>query len=93
LLAIKFSHYTLVFVDPFNSPDTFFLNMATGTIPLEKAEDDKLFRFNMTQSVNMSIELFEKLYLSLENKVKGDLRRTFANPTPLSVAQSCSWNG
>jgi hypothetical protein len=31
----------------------------------------------------MSPELFEKLYLSPMNKVKGDLRQTFGNPTPM----------
>jgi uncharacterized protein len=34
-------------------------------------------------SISMSPELFEKLYLSPENKVKGELRKTFANPTPM----------
>lgn len=34
-------------------------------------------------SLSISPEVFEKLYLSPKNKVKGDLRGTFANPTPL----------
>lgn len=33
----------------------------------------------------MSPELFEKLYLQPINNVKGDLRKTFANPTPLGL--------
>jgi hypothetical protein len=36
-----------------------------------------------SQSVTMSAELFEKLYLNPPNKVPGDFRRRFANPTPL----------
>jgi hypothetical protein len=36
-------------------------------------------------SVTMTPELFDKLYLSPLNTVKGDLRKTFANPTPLAV--------
>jgi hypothetical protein len=36
-------------------------------------------------SVTMTPELFDKLYLAPLNTVKGDLRRTFANPTPLAV--------
>ncbi|KAK5136310.1 hypothetical protein LTR08_003683 [Meristemomyces frigidus] len=36
-------------------------------------------------SINISAELFEKLYLNLPNRVSGDLRRTFANPTPLAL--------
>lgn len=34
-------------------------------------------------SITISREMFEKLYLSPENNVKGDLRKTFGNPTPL----------
>ncbi|KAL7904910.1 transcriptional activator of ethanol catabolism AlcS [Trichoderma velutinum] len=38
-----------------------------------------------SQSVTMSTELFEKLYLNPSNKVPGDFRRRFANPTPLAL--------
>ncbi|KAI1133350.1 GPR1/FUN34/YaaH-class plasma membrane protein [Nemania abortiva] len=37
-------------------------------------------------SISISPALFEKLYLSPQNNVKGDLRRTFANPTPIALA-------
>ncbi|KAG4429472.1 hypothetical protein IFR05_015048 [Cadophora sp. M221] len=37
------------------------------------------------ESLSISPELFEKLYLSPENKVYGDLRKTFGNPTPLAI--------
>ncbi|KAH9220006.1 GPR1/FUN34/yaaH family-domain-containing protein [Leptodontidium sp. 2 PMI_412] len=37
------------------------------------------------ESLKISPELFEKLYLSPENNVHGDLRKTFGNPTPLAV--------
>jgi uncharacterized protein len=37
------------------------------------------------ESISISPELFEKLYLSPENAVKGDLRKTFGNPTPVYV--------
>ncbi|OAL47820.1 hypothetical protein IQ07DRAFT_613224 [Pyrenochaeta sp. DS3sAY3a] len=36
-------------------------------------------------SISISPELFEKLYLSPQNKVKGELRKTFGNPTPLAL--------
>lgn len=36
-------------------------------------------------SISISPELFEKLYLSPQNKVAGELRKTFGNPTPLCV--------
>jgi len=35
------------------------------------------------QPLSISPEVFEKLYLSPENAVKGDLRKIFGNPTPL----------
>jgi len=36
-------------------------------------------------SISISPELFEKIYLSPPNKVKGELRKTFGNPTPLAL--------
>ena len=40
-------------------------------------------RMKTAGSISISPELFEKLYLSPENRVKGELRKTFGNPTPL----------
>lgn len=34
-------------------------------------------------SISISPELFEKLYLTPQTKVKGELRKTVGNPTPL----------
>ena len=42
-----------------------------------------LQRIRTAGSISISPELFEKLYLSPENKVSGELRKTFGNPTPL----------
>lgn len=47
--------------------------------------DTALRRMRTAGSINISPELFEKLYLSPENRVKGDLRQTFGNPTPLAL--------
>lgn len=44
---------------------------------------DHLNRVQTAQSVNISMETFEKMYLAPQNRIKGELRRTFANPTPL----------
>ncbi|KAK6362282.1 hypothetical protein TWF730_005978 [Orbilia blumenaviensis] len=46
---------------------------------------DQLDRVRTTATMQISPELFEKLYLSPQNKVHGDLRKTFANPTPIAV--------
>lgn len=44
---------------------------------------DALRRIQTSGSISISPELFEKIYLSPQNAVKGDLRKTFGNPTPL----------
>ncbi|MCJ1279235.1 hypothetical protein MMC21_007059 [Puttea exsequens] len=44
-----------------------------------------LERIRTAGSISISPELFEKLYLSPENKVSGELRKTFGNPTPLAL--------
>jgi uncharacterized protein len=52
-------------------------------IPDHIGSDEALRRIRTAGSISISPELFEKIYLSPENKVKGELRKTFANPTPL----------
>lgn len=47
--------------------------------------DTALKRIRTAGSISISPELFEKIYLSPQNKVKGDLRKTFGNPTPLAL--------
>ncbi|KAF2753612.1 GPR1/FUN34/YaaH-class plasma membrane protein [Pseudovirgaria hyperparasitica] len=37
-------------------------------------------------SITMTPEMFERMYLSPYGAVKGDLRKTFGNPTPLGLA-------
>lgn len=56
-----------------------------GNYDLENSRMETLKQFRSAQSVQMSPELFEKLYLSPMNEVKGDLRKTFGNPTPMYV--------
>ncbi|KAK4496990.1 hypothetical protein PRZ48_011439 [Zasmidium cellare] len=50
-----------------------------------ESPDVALQRIRTAGSVSIPPELFEKLYLSPESKVKGDLRKTFANPTPIGL--------
>lgn len=45
--------------------------------------EDALKRIKTAGSISISPELFEKIYLSPQNAVKGDLRKTFGNPTPV----------
>ncbi|MCJ1374348.1 hypothetical protein MMC20_005580 [Loxospora ochrophaea] len=49
------------------------------------SSDQALRRIRTAGSISISPELFEKIYLSPQNNVKGDLRRTFGNPTPLAL--------
>lgn len=62
-------------------------NVADEALNGKKYVDDDhmetLNRFRSAQSIAMTPELFEKLYLSPQNAVKGELRKTFANPTPM----------
>ena len=48
-----------------------------------ESTDTALQKIRTAGSVSIPPELFEKLYLSPQNVVKGDLRKTFGNPTPL----------
>lgn len=53
-----------------------------------RAEDERtaaLNRLRSAASVSIDPELFEKLYLNPPNKVRGDLRKTFGNPTPIGI--------
>jgi len=45
--------------------------------------DHALRKIRTTGSLSISPELFEKIYLSPQNRVAGDLRKTFGNPTPM----------
>lgn len=47
--------------------------------------DHALRKIRTTGSLSISPELFEKIYLSPQNRVAGELRKTFGNPTPLYV--------
>jgi len=47
--------------------------------------DLALKKIQTAGSLSISPELFEKIYLSPQNKIAGDLRKTFGNPTPLYV--------
>lgn len=54
--------------------------------PLETMQHEKaidLGRRDTVGSITLTPEVFEKMYLAPKQAVKGDLRRTFANPTAL----------
>lgn len=52
---------------------------------LDAGQDSEtaLRKIRTAGSISISPELFEKIYLSPANKVKGELRKTVGNPTPL----------
>ncbi|KAE8442520.1 hypothetical protein EG329_003301 [Mollisiaceae sp. DMI_Dod_QoI] len=52
---------------------------------LNMDNDTALKRIRTAGSISISPELFEKIYLSPQNVVKGDLRKTFGNPTPVAL--------
>jgi hypothetical protein len=57
----------------------------THTVESDSDRAEALNRFRSATSIAMTPELFEKLYLSPQSKVKGHLRDTFGNPTPMYV--------
>lgn len=88
-LPISSSSDTSIITAP--SPTTTMSEEGNGKSNGYGAETDRmeaLSKFRTASSVNMSPELFEKLYLSPQNAVKGELRKTFGNPTPMYVTAS-----
>ncbi|KAK6382039.1 hypothetical protein LTS17_003924 [Exophiala oligosperma] len=59
--------------------------MASHNMKSDSDSIQHLDRQQTIQSVNLSMEMFEKLYLAPRNRVRGELRKTFANPTPLPL--------
>ena len=54
--------------------------------PIRPADSSEaLNRVRTANAVTMTPELFEKLYLNPHQKVTGDLRTTFGNPTPIGL--------
>lgn len=49
---------------------------------------EHLSRFETNASITIPKDVFEKMYLTPQIPVKGELRRTFGNPTPLQVNKS-----
>jgi len=62
-----------------NGSNSYHLN------DINMEHEDALKRIRTAGSISISPELFEKIYLSPQNVVKGDLRKTFGNPTPVYV--------
>ena len=59
---------------------------ASPVADLDAEHTAALNQIKTASSVNISPELFEKLYLSpinRQNVVRADLRKTFGNPTPM----------
>ncbi|KAH8700207.1 gpr1-like plasma membrane protein [Talaromyces proteolyticus] len=56
-----------------------------NTITRDESKGAGMHGLTSVPSIALPPEIFEKLYLSPQNKVKGELRRTFGNPTPLQA--------
>lgn len=52
-----------------------------------------IYQARTNGGVSISAELFEKLYLGPKTAVKGELRATFGNPTPMYVHSFMSLAG
>ncbi|KAI1182878.1 GPR1/FUN34/YaaH-class plasma membrane protein [Nemania serpens] len=51
----------------------------------DMSPESAMSKIRTTGSISISPALFEKLYLSPQNKVKGSLRQTFGNPTAIGL--------
>lgn len=47
---------------------------------------EMLERVRTANSINIPPEVFEQMFLSPQNKIKGELRQTFGNPTPIGTS-------
>ncbi|KAF4439558.1 hypothetical protein F53441_12544 [Fusarium austroafricanum] len=56
------------------------------SVPTEKSVEERRSDLHKAQSITMSPELFEQLYLAPHTRVKGDLRHKFGNPTPFALS-------
>ena len=52
---------------------------------MEHSYAEEKHRNALTNTVTLSSEAFEKLYLAPKTAVTGDLRTTFSNPTPIAL--------
>ena len=48
-------------------------------------DNEEKLRYELAKTVTLTPELYEKLFISPKTNVKGDLRSTFGNPTPVGV--------
>ncbi|KAF9632228.1 putative gpr1 fun34 -class plasma membrane protein [Lasiodiplodia theobromae] len=60
-------------------------NLQSERLEPHVGSDEALRRIRTAGSISISPELFEKMYLSPQNQVKGDLRKMVGNPTPLAL--------
>jgi uncharacterized protein len=55
----------------------------SSQVEVDSVREKELAKLETAGSVVMTKELFEKLYLSPQTNVPGNLRKKFGNPTPL----------
>lgn len=77
----------------FNEDKTFYSATSLGGEKLANSNANTKYRdydsdneknnLTKTKSLEISPEMFEAMYLAPKTEVKGDLRKTFGNPTPL----------
>ncbi|MCJ1292131.1 hypothetical protein MMC34_003681 [Xylographa carneopallida] len=67
-----------------SSPDSF-QHAGNTFLNEDMSEEAALQKIKTAQSISMSPEMFEKLYLNPQTAVAGDLRKRFANPTPIAL--------
>jgi hypothetical protein len=79
-------NYQIVLYQTLSVITYHFASMAMNNHASNEVENsylERLERLESTAPVTMSRQEYERLYLTPKPPVKGDLRKRFANPTPL----------
>lgn len=63
-----------------NGNGSVMKDVERGSYNGDNASHEEKLRNALTNTMTLSPELFEKIYLSPKGDTKGDLRKTFANP-------------
>jgi hypothetical protein len=60
-------------------------NGNTGSNGLKMVETEEELKNALNKTVTLSPDLFERIYLSPKDQTSNDLRKKFANPTPVAI--------
>ncbi|PHH49140.1 Protein alcS [Ceratocystis fimbriata CBS 114723] len=80
-------HENMDHIDHNNVAKTTGIAHSNGNVPriISNVNGNPLEHQRTYGSINISPEMFEELYLAPKNRVAGQLRQTYGNPTPVAI--------